>query len=205
MQIIPFADSLHFPSRIRYPLRSDVRDWSTTESLRSMQCSKGMDPLSVPTVPQTNYFWKLRCSGDKPSCQRCLRLNRSCLYGNRTARDGNPPVIPNHESTGATSLNPRITVTTSNYNRLCVTPSLSPPQLSGLPEKAYIGIPSPLLSELVEIYFSHVYNASLLLHKSRFKQAVRSQTVQPHVLLSVCALASKYVKTNSQTSSRNRS
>lgn len=58
---------------------------------------------------------------------------------------------------------------------------------------AYCGVPQTLLWELVEIYFTHAYNASLLLHKDTFVHSLRAGTVTPHVLLSVCAWASKWV------------
>ncbi|KIH87586.1 hypothetical protein SPBR_05175 [Sporothrix brasiliensis 5110] len=57
---------------------------------------------------------------------------------------------------------------------------------------AYCGVPQTLLWELVEIYFTHMYNASLLLHKDTFVHSLRAGTVTPHVLLSVCACASKH-------------
>ena len=68
--------------------------------------------------------------------------------------------------------------------------SFSAPQ-QGITEKSYIGIPSALISVLVELYFSHVYNSSLLLHKPTFLQDLVTGTVRPQVLLSVCAFATK--------------
>ncbi|ERS98385.1 hypothetical protein HMPREF1624_05169 [Sporothrix schenckii ATCC 58251] len=62
---------------------------------------------------------------------------------------------------------------------------------------AYCGVPQTLLWELVEIYFTHGYNASLLLHKDTFVHSLRAGTVTPHVLLSVCAWASKFYKDES--------
>lgn len=56
----------------------------------------------------------------------------------------------------------------------------------------YYGVPQTLLWDLVDIYFSHAYNASLLLHKKSFLHSLRSGTVNSHVALSVCAMASKY-------------
>lgn len=57
----------------------------------------------------------------------------------------------------------------------------------------YLGIPKPLISELIEIYFEHVSNSALVLHKTRFLDSVHSGTVVPHILLSICAWGAKYV------------
>lgn len=48
---------------------------------------------------------------------------------------------------------------------------------------------------LVEVFYSHVYNASLLLHRDLFLKQLDEGKVVPHVLLSVCAMASKYCRT----------
>ena len=50
-----------------------------------------------------------------------------------------------------------------------------------------------MVSVLVELYFDHVYNASLLLHRPSFTSAVASGTVRRDVLLGICALGSMYV------------
>lgn len=56
--------------------------------------------------------------------------------------------------------------------------------------RSYLGIPPEVLPNLVDIYFSHVYNASLLLHKATFWNKLNAGTLRPHVILSVCASAS---------------
>lgn len=60
-----------------------------------------------------------------------------------------------------------------------------------LPHETYLGIPCSLLSTLVEVYYSNVYNSSLVLHKRSFLEALSAGTVRPHVILGVCAWASK--------------
>ena len=67
-----------------------------------------------------------------------------------------------------------------------VAPSLAP---SG-PD--YLGIPVSLIPELIEVFYSHSYNASLLLHKGLFLKELAEGSVSGHVLLSICAIASKY-------------
>ena len=114
---------------------------------------------------------QVRCSGHRPSCQRCLRTSRPCVYGK-----------PGHAQTVSAN-------TAAPYHR--DDRSFSVPQ-QNITEKSYVGIPSALISVLVELYFSHVYNSSLLLHKPTFLQNLATGTVRPQVLLSVCAFATKY-------------
>ena len=96
-------------------------------------------------------------------------MNRPCVYGKQGPSQ-------------AVSAN-----TAAPYQR--ADRSFSVPQ--SLTDKSYVGIPSALVSVLVELYFSHVYNASLLLHKPTFLQSLAAGTVRPQVLLSVCAFATK--------------
>jgi hypothetical protein len=58
-------------------------------------------------------------------------------------------------------------------------------------EKTYLGIPSALVSPLVETYFAHAYNASLLLHRPTFTDDLAAEVVRPDILLSVFAFAAK--------------
>lgn len=67
------------------------------------------------------------------------------------------------------------------------------PTASWVPQTDFCGIPFGLVGELVNIYFSHVYNARLLLDEEAFTEEVRLRMVEPQILLSVCAFASKYV------------
>uniref|UniRef100_A0A8H7N2M0 Zn(2)-C6 fungal-type domain-containing protein n=1 Tax=Bionectria ochroleuca TaxID=29856 RepID=A0A8H7N2M0_BIOOC len=114
-------------------------------------------------------FSKLRCSGEKPTCSRCLRLGRACQWiGTRRRNRG----AASHQ---------------------------------GLPELPYDSsethvinyqnteIPSHLVSGLVDHYFTNIYNANLLLHRPTFLQSVLDGSIEQHVLLSVCALGSRFV------------
>ena len=63
-------------------------------------------------------------------------------------------------------------------------------------EHAYLGISHDLTYTLAELYFETAYNASLLLHKASFLASLAAGTACPHVVLSVCAWAAKYVRIN---------
>lgn len=56
----------------------------------------------------------------------------------------------------------------------------------------YLGIAESLMYTLVDVYFENSYNASLLLRKDRFLESLVAGTVEPHLILSVCAYAAKY-------------
>ncbi|KIW92643.1 uncharacterized protein Z519_06490 [Cladophialophora bantiana CBS 173.52] len=47
---------------------------------------------------------------------------------------------------------------------------------------------------LVDVYYANVYNASLLLHKRLFLEAIAAGTARPHVVLSVCAWALNFYR-----------
>ncbi|VTO93691.1 unnamed protein product [Fusarium graminearum] len=56
------------------------------------------------------------------------------------------------------------------------------------PDENCSEIPSSLVNALVELYFNNVYQSNLLLHKDSFIKSLADSAVQPHVLLSMCAL-----------------
>lgn len=146
---------------------------------------------------------EVRCSGDKPICNRCAKLRHACVYGSRTSqpRKSSRPM----QVTSSTASSPTVT---ASFDRGGSRPFStfpfqaeevgSQPQLAlatlfpSLSEDYQLGIPSSLVGILIEVYFSNVYNASLLLHKRSFLEAIAAGTARPHVLLGVCAWASKY-------------
>jgi hypothetical protein len=125
---------------------------------------KSCDKCSAQKVNQQFFgrlgvdAFQLRCSGQRPSCQRCLRLHRPYVYSRNLRTQGSSV-------------------------RVSFSPAIS--------EKTYLGIPSALIGPLVETYFSHAYNTSLLLHRIAFTDALAAKAVRPDILLSVCAFAAK--------------
>lgn len=78
-------------------------------------------------------------------------------------------------------------------NLPAITHNSAPKHANVIGQGIYLGIPKPLISELIEIYFENVCNSSLLLHKQRFLETVKTGTAVPHTLLSVCAGGAKYI------------
>lgn len=133
-----------------------------------------------------NYPWyQIRCTGEKPTCKRCIRLRHSCSY---EARDIVPRSSEKPRQT-TPSLNPYVEQTSLP----AVTHNSTPTHVNAVGQGIYLGIPRPLISELVEIYYENVCNSTLLLHRKRFLESVQHGTVVPHTLLSVCAWGAKYV------------
>lgn len=116
---------------------------------------------------------QLRCSGVRPVCPRCQRANRPCIY------DPTSTVYLPADSSLRASHEPLPPV--SDVSIISTTCHALPTY----------GIPVKLMYELVSIYFSHVYNATLLLHRSTFLQQLAANEVRPHIILSICAFASK--------------
>ncbi|RQM05802.1 hypothetical protein DH86_00002115, partial [Scytalidium sp. 3C] len=65
---------------------------------------------------------------------------------------------------------------------------------ASLAESYELGIPSTLVSILVDLYYSNVYNASLLLNRRLFLESLASGSISPHVILGVCAWASNFYR-----------
>jgi hypothetical protein len=135
----------------------------------------------------------VRCSNERPSCKRCTRLRRTCIYADATSSydasqskgalspRSSKPTQGNHFPLAATS-NPSIQsyVEAREFGQL---PPRPPTQ------ESYLGIPRALLSNLIDVFYSHIYNASLLLRKSDFLESLAGGTARHHLVLSVCAFA----------------
>lgn len=115
---------------------------------------------------------QLRCSGSRPSCVRCTRLRRKCVY-----TDPSPSISPSE-----TQLNRKLPTKCPRKD----SPSLSDDGTS------YLGIPLAVLHPLIDLYFSYIYNVSLLLHRASFLKAVANRSVRADILLSICSLAAKW-------------
>ena len=128
---------------------------------------------------------QIRCTGERPICRRCQRLKHPCVY---SANQHNAPDVLSTPPGKARNATNNITYTAKR----AVNNEKSSSALNIQPIEAnYLGIPKPLLQILVETYYENVYNATLLLHKRSFLQALDKETTRPHVVLSVCAWAAK--------------
>lgn len=117
---------------------------------------------------------KIRCSGDKPSCTRCVRLKSLCHYADDGVRKrkGQPKGFTANK--------------VSSYSATQIVPFPSHSVDDTLQD-----IPSTLLTTLVDLYFTNVYQSTLLFHKPTFLQSLSSGTIRQHVLLSICAWGAK--------------
>ncbi|OAA68003.1 Zn(2)-C6 fungal-type DNA-binding domain protein [Niveomyces insectorum RCEF 264] len=144
---------------------------------------------------------KLRCCGQKPVCTRCRRLNRLCVYRGAAAATAGPPAA---RAPGCAS-----------SDVLSQSPLPPPPQAAGaagaagiletvdavgslsylnIPEKRYCGVPEALITPLIDLYYTHIYNAPLLMRRPSLERAVQTNSIRTNVLLCICALAGKYYK-----------
>ena len=51
---------------------------------------------------------------------------------------------------------------------------------------------TPVQKILIDVYFTHMYNAWLLFHRSRLLTSVEADLITPHVLVSIFATATMY-------------
>ncbi|KEF54552.1 uncharacterized protein A1O9_08994 [Exophiala aquamarina CBS 119918] len=150
---------------------------------------------------------KVRCSGERPSCKRCTRLRRTCTYASVIVSGHAPSQLT--KSTSTPELNASGEFEGGQFSQgrgqeACAQ-ILRMPYEESIPtlpaQDHYLGIPRTLLSSLIDVFYSHVYNASLLLHKQLFLQSLTRRTARPHLVLSVCAFAAVFYRdANSQTS-----
>ncbi|KAI0425589.1 hypothetical protein F5Y09DRAFT_321428 [Xylaria sp. FL1042] len=138
---------------------------------------------------------KIRCTEERPNCKRCVRLHHTCTY-NDSALSRRNKKTPSRRNAQ------RDVVSTSTHDleggqdtppRGAQEPNYTIPKRNDAGGgRQYIGLLEHLLPELVELYFSCVYNAHLLLHKRSFLASVADGTASTHVVLSVCAWGAKF-------------
>lgn len=126
----------------------------------------------------TNLVLKIRCSGETPSCRRCVRLKNACSYDNKVVH-------------ARTRRNKTTVTTLIDIPTVGPLQSLAPAPSLDVANDFYQGVPPSLVPILIDLYFENVYQSDLLLHKPTFLQALANQAVRPHILLSVCAWGAK--------------
>ncbi|KIX03502.1 uncharacterized protein Z518_07055 [Rhinocladiella mackenziei CBS 650.93] len=129
---------------------------------------------------------QIRCTGERPSCKRCLRLKHTCIYSTPAHvrnhskwRQASTSAVDEYASPAPTAARgARPTEVAQPANTQVPLPSvlLHQPAL----EERYLGIPKSLVFTLVETYYD---NAHLLLHKRLLLESVRADTAQPHIVL----------------------
>ncbi|CCT66802.1 uncharacterized protein FFUJ_12968 [Fusarium fujikuroi IMI 58289] len=135
-----------------------------------------------------NFAFQIRCSGERPSCKRCVRLKNTCEYDTNSQ---------------SKRLIKRVTTangTSRSGGSRCLAPVALPAHLNAESvsnHDFFQGIAPSLVNTLVEIYFDNVYQSTLLLHRSTFMQSLANQTVKPHILLSIFAWGANFYRDNS--------
>ncbi len=112
---------------------------------------------------------QLACSGERPVCNRCARLRKTCVFTPTTARS----LQFISESNRRTSRASHAVQESNPMNHSDAgesvpgehSPTDPPAILSMRKDSPYLGISESLMYTLVDVYFENAYNASLLLHK----------------------------------------
>ena len=142
---------------------------------------------------------QVRCSSDRPACKRCTRLRHDCVYPSEgfQTRAVSQSNRASHEL-GSVPAASRASVPQRLDGHEYLSPEATAPLIWSSPrlqqpsENTVLGIPDSLVTTLVDVYYSHVYNASLLVHRPTFLQALKAGNANPAVVLSICAFASMY-------------
>ena len=171
---------------------------ATSQGMRSMQKAQGILASSRHGLYSDINKVQVRCSNDRPVCKRCARLRHNCVYATEgiraTAVSQSNKLV---QEVGSVSTATRASNPQKSGDRNYITPEAIEPLIRSvprppLPEKTLLGIPDSLVAALVDVYYSHVYNASLLVHRASFLQALKTGIADPAMVLSICAFASMY-------------
>ena len=140
---------------------------------------------------------KLRCSRELPICERCARLHTPCAY----------PAPPDRKALAAFRAHPRSRrrnhgkPTRANHNQqsdshLSTSPSHSIQQGDNLAgaggpanEDNDLQLPQAVHQLLQEVYFTCMFNSTLIFHRPTFTQSFEEKNVPQHTLLAMYASA----------------
>ncbi|RKK42631.1 hypothetical protein BFJ66_g10392 [Fusarium oxysporum f. sp. cepae] len=131
---------------------------------------------------------KVRCSGERPSCKRCVRLKNTCEYGTNLIH----PKQKRSVTRAVTANGASQSVGSRRLAPVALPANLNAESVSN--HAFFQGIAPSLVNTLVELYFDNVYQSTLLLHKTIFMQSLADQTVKPHILLSICAWGANFYR-----------
>lgn len=139
---------------------------------------------------------QVRCTGEKPLCKRCSRLKHVCSYDDHDDQALSKRIkkVSTVRRTEPALLKPPQLVPVPQHQTEASNPTWrinAPRPLLQNQNIYYPGIPMSLIATLVEVYYANVYNATLLLHKQMFLEALQTGMASQHVVLSVCAWALK--------------
>ncbi|OAA66929.1 Transcription factor [Niveomyces insectorum RCEF 264] len=161
---------------------------------------------------------KLKCSRQRPTCDRCSRLGSECAF---PAPPDRKLLAAHRASPKRRRLDDRATATASAALAFNADPAarsstaVDPDPPSFVPSRAahaggqtcdaIVGaLPRSLQRIFVEVYFSHMYNASLTFHQPTFLEAFETGAVASHVLVAIFATATIFLKPPSPTWKRHR-
>lgn len=156
---------------------------------------------------------KVKCSGSRPACTTCLRMNVECQYPalrNRGSRFGYLEMMKRRmlymeRCLGGKKLNEikLKSQTQANTHTIRKAPidimRDMPMPVANVVTSAprlYSNVdlpPEELVLHLVDLYFSHVHGQTYnFLHKQSFVQRVKTGQVNPTLLFALCALTARY-------------
>jgi len=145
---------------------------------------------------------QLRCSRDLPTCKRCRNAAAICKYPQPPERKllapkrvRNSKARAQRESEGSVG---SLLRHKSDVGRQCTTESRAEDYRASTPPLNAVLTRTTLPTRevaifLIEIFFSHLYNATLLFHKASFLSDYHANKVPDFLTLSIYALASMYV------------
>lgn len=156
-------------------------------------------PDLSPTACKTCRAQKLRCSRALPTCDRCDRLDKTCLY----------PEAPDRKllakARTSRAKHQRHSLSSNEYGS--ADESLFATDIQSSPSDHVSKIFTPrsadsreyvwYQSELVNVYFDMMWNSHILLYKPSFLGDLESGRIPNFLLLSLCAAATIFLRPGS--------
>ncbi|KUJ09191.1 uncharacterized protein LY89DRAFT_763921 [Mollisia scopiformis] len=158
-------------------------------------------------VAHQAYGMELRCSRELPKCDRCSRLNAVCNF----------PAPPDRKLLAASRAQSRKNrnrepCINSNDQENLLVPLSSPTYEEDKDSSFVVGktepskvlqISVPVQTLLQDVYFSCMFNSTLVFHRPTFSNALKTGCVSRHVLLAVYASATIFLHPTSSIAIRN--
>ncbi|KIW33394.1 uncharacterized protein PV07_00247 [Cladophialophora immunda] len=174
--------------RLRFDC-SFQRPVGSPASNRGYKDEAQLEKRRVPTACTVCRSLKVRCPGEFPACENCVRKNRQCIYLalKQPSHPSQPCAVPSDE----TQQNDTLPIPTDLEPK---TPSIRSEGGVSPPER--FSPDSGTVIPLIEAYFEHLYPlpAYAFLHRKSLTQRYREGSLESCLILALCAVTAQRLR-----------
>lgn len=143
----------------------------------------------------------MKCGKELPKCARCSRVDAECLFPEPPDRK----LLATYRSSYGTHTKRRKTTSEASCGASGAPPSSFTALLNAAEGASALDFPEGSCADinnrlsrtlrqfLIDVYFTHMYNAWLLFHRPTLLANIEAGLVPAHVLVSIYATATMYV------------